>query len=162
MSDLNWCTYCDNAIEGYSDSLYCSDECLRSDCLEHHPLLGYDYRELQNFPRPSSSSSSSTRKVTSAASSAASSAVISSSTTANSDWDDSSFTTISSTISTPSSSPSTTSSSSTLSLLSPPPSPSNSYQGMDKEEIYNLNYINNKNKTTMTTKHRTTPSIFYI
>ncbi|KAI7854858.1 hypothetical protein BDC45DRAFT_439982 [Circinella umbellata] len=159
MSDLNWCTYCDNAIKGYSNSLYCSDECLRSDCLEHNPLLGYDYGELKNFPRPSSSFS--TRKVTSAATSAATSAVISSSTTTHSDWDDSSFTTISSTISTPlsspSTSPSTSTSSSTSSLLSPPPSPSNSYQ-----EVYNLNYINNRNKTTMTTKHRTTPSIFYI
>ncbi|KAI8144685.1 hypothetical protein BJV82DRAFT_605863 [Fennellomyces sp. T-0311] len=51
MSDLNWCTYCDNAIEGHSNSLYCSDECLRSDALNHHPLLGYDYADLRDFPR---------------------------------------------------------------------------------------------------------------
>ena len=96
--------------------------------------------------------------------SAAPSAVIPSPKTSNNNynninWDDCSFTTLSSTISTPSSSPSP---SSPLYLLSPPPSPSSSYQGIDKEEIYNLNYINNRTKTTVTTKHRTTPSIFYI
>ncbi|KAI8881038.1 hypothetical protein K501DRAFT_253903 [Backusella circina FSU 941] len=54
MSDLNWCTYCDSAISPFSDSLYCSEECLRSDALNHHPLLGYDYAELKDFPRSSS------------------------------------------------------------------------------------------------------------
>ncbi|KAI7869400.1 hypothetical protein BDF14DRAFT_363042 [Spinellus fusiger] len=48
MSDLNWCTYCDK-----SDSLYCSEDCLRSDALNHHPLLGYDYAEFKDFPRSS-------------------------------------------------------------------------------------------------------------
>ncbi|CAO3629779.1 unnamed protein product [Mucor fragilis] len=55
MSDLNWCTYCDNAISSYSNSLYCSEDCLRSDALNHHPLLGYDYAELKDFPRSSAS-----------------------------------------------------------------------------------------------------------
>ncbi|KAI9487657.1 MAG: hypothetical protein EXX96DRAFT_554130 [Benjaminiella poitrasii] len=55
MSDLNWCTYCDNAISSFSDSLYCSEECLRADALNHHPLLGYDYAELKDFPRSSTS-----------------------------------------------------------------------------------------------------------
>ncbi|KAI8371183.1 hypothetical protein EDC96DRAFT_501735 [Choanephora cucurbitarum] len=69
MSDLNWCTYCDNAINALSNSLYCSEECLRSDALNHHPLLGYDYAELKDFPRSSpalsttSSSASSTRSL---------------------------------------------------------------------------------------------------
>ncbi|KAF7730153.1 hypothetical protein EC973_002761 [Apophysomyces ossiformis] len=61
MCDTNWCTYCDNAISPYSDSLYCSEECLKQDALSHHPILGYDFADLQNFPReprrrPSSSS----------------------------------------------------------------------------------------------------------
>ncbi|KAG2211728.1 uncharacterized protein EV154DRAFT_511083 [Mucor mucedo] len=55
MSDLNWCTYCDNAISPFSNSLYCSEDCLRSDALNHHPLLGYDYAELKDFPRSSPS-----------------------------------------------------------------------------------------------------------
>ncbi|KAI8098408.1 uncharacterized protein B0P05DRAFT_521813 [Gilbertella persicaria] len=69
MSNLNWCTYCDNAINSFSNSLYCSEECLRSDALNHHPLLGYDYAELKDFPRSSpvlsatTSSSSSTRSL---------------------------------------------------------------------------------------------------
>ncbi|KAI8989371.1 hypothetical protein BDB01DRAFT_781543 [Pilobolus umbonatus] len=52
MSDLNWCTFCDNAISRYSDSLYCSESCLKSDALRNHPLLGYNYSEFINFPRP--------------------------------------------------------------------------------------------------------------
>ncbi|KAI8375998.1 uncharacterized protein BYT42DRAFT_573049 [Radiomyces spectabilis] len=61
MSDLNWCTYCDSAISPFSNSLYCSEDCLRSDALNHHPLLGYDYAELKDFPRsiPTLSSSAS-------------------------------------------------------------------------------------------------------
>ncbi|KAI8984554.1 hypothetical protein BDF20DRAFT_808093, partial [Mycotypha africana] len=55
MADLNWCTYCDNAIHPYSNSLYCSEECLRADALNNHPLLGYDYAELKDFPRSCSS-----------------------------------------------------------------------------------------------------------
>ncbi|GAA5801764.1 hypothetical protein EDC94DRAFT_591413 [Helicostylum pulchrum] len=55
MSDLNWCTFCDNAISPFSNSLYCSEDCLRSDALNHHPLLGYDYAELKDFPRSSPS-----------------------------------------------------------------------------------------------------------
>ncbi|KAJ8661543.1 hypothetical protein O0I10_002810 [Lichtheimia ornata] len=36
MADTNWCCYCDKAIPtGYSGSLYCSEECLRRDTLEH-------------------------------------------------------------------------------------------------------------------------------
>ncbi|KAI9275999.1 hypothetical protein BY458DRAFT_539357 [Sporodiniella umbellata] len=50
MCDTNWCTFCDNAISHYSDSLYCSEECLKQDALRHHPLLGYDYAELDGFP----------------------------------------------------------------------------------------------------------------
>ncbi|KAI8365131.1 hypothetical protein BD560DRAFT_402225 [Blakeslea trispora] len=65
MSDLNWCTYCDNAINALSDSLYCSEECLRSDALSHHPLLGYDYAELKDFPRSSSASSITTSSASS-------------------------------------------------------------------------------------------------
>ncbi|KAI9313080.1 hypothetical protein BX666DRAFT_1839652, partial [Dichotomocladium elegans] len=52
MSDLNWCTSCDKAISHYSESLYCSDDCLRADALRNHPLLGYDWHEFVNFPRP--------------------------------------------------------------------------------------------------------------
>ncbi|KAF7728486.1 hypothetical protein EC973_006039 [Apophysomyces ossiformis] len=65
MSDLNWCTYCDKSISPLSNSLYCSQECLRADALHHHPMLGYDYAEFKDFPRsppalsPSSTSSSS-------------------------------------------------------------------------------------------------------
>ncbi|KAI8075882.1 uncharacterized protein B0P05DRAFT_146810 [Gilbertella persicaria] len=50
MCDTNWCTFCDNAISPYSNSLYCSEECLRQDALMHHPMLGYDYAELKGFP----------------------------------------------------------------------------------------------------------------
>ncbi|KAL9537363.1 hypothetical protein MBANPS3_011842 [Mucor bainieri] len=50
MCDTNWCTFCDNAISPYSDSLYCSEDCLRQDALMHHPMLGYDYAELEGFP----------------------------------------------------------------------------------------------------------------
>ncbi|ORY95594.1 hypothetical protein BCR43DRAFT_493240 [Syncephalastrum racemosum] len=49
MSDTNWCTYCDNAVNAYSSSLYCSDECLRQDALRHHPMLGYDFSDLRGF-----------------------------------------------------------------------------------------------------------------
>ncbi|SAM07423.1 hypothetical protein [Absidia glauca] len=52
MSDLSWCPSCDNAISPSSDSLYCSEECLRADALRRHPLLGYTYPELTDFPRP--------------------------------------------------------------------------------------------------------------
>ncbi|KAI8147770.1 hypothetical protein BJV82DRAFT_531805 [Fennellomyces sp. T-0311] len=52
MADLNWCTYCDNAISAFSDSLYCSEQCLRADALRNHPLLGYNYQEFVDFPRP--------------------------------------------------------------------------------------------------------------
>ncbi|KAI8641739.1 hypothetical protein BD408DRAFT_417585 [Parasitella parasitica] len=50
ICDTNWCTFCDNAISPYSDSLYCSEECLRQDALMHHPMLGYDYADLEGFP----------------------------------------------------------------------------------------------------------------
>ncbi|OBZ87141.1 hypothetical protein A0J61_04803 [Choanephora cucurbitarum] len=52
MCDTNWCTFCDNAISPYSNSLYCSEDCLRQDALMHHPMLGYDYAELKGFPHP--------------------------------------------------------------------------------------------------------------
>ncbi|CAO3692719.1 unnamed protein product [Umbelopsis ramanniana] len=58
MSNLNWCTFCDNAINPFSNSLYCSEACLRGDALNHHPLLGYDFSELQDFPRRASTSQS--------------------------------------------------------------------------------------------------------
>ncbi|KAI8373009.1 uncharacterized protein BYT42DRAFT_55142 [Radiomyces spectabilis] len=66
MSNLNWCTACDNAISPYSESLYCSEQCLRVDALRNHPLLGYTYPEFVNFPRPypKQSSSSSTASTT--------------------------------------------------------------------------------------------------
>lgn len=56
MCDTNWCTFCDNAISPYSDSLYCSEECLRQDALMHHPMLGYDYADLKGFPHHHNSS----------------------------------------------------------------------------------------------------------
>ncbi|KAI9313826.1 hypothetical protein BX666DRAFT_1828936, partial [Dichotomocladium elegans] len=59
MADLNWCTYCDNAINAFSDSLYCSEQCLRSDALRNHPLLGYTYQEFVDFPRPYTASAAS-------------------------------------------------------------------------------------------------------
>ncbi|KAI8096545.1 uncharacterized protein BX664DRAFT_324236 [Halteromyces radiatus] len=52
MSDLSWCTHCDNAISQFSESLYCSEQCLRADALRNHPLLGYTYPEFVDFPRP--------------------------------------------------------------------------------------------------------------
>ncbi|RCI04699.1 hypothetical protein CU098_012920 [Rhizopus stolonifer] len=54
MSDLNWCTHCDNAISPSSDSLYCSEKCLRSDALNHHPSLGYKFPEFEHFLKDSS------------------------------------------------------------------------------------------------------------
>ncbi|KAI8888724.1 hypothetical protein K501DRAFT_267534 [Backusella circina FSU 941] len=48
MTDLNWCTFCDNAIMN-SDSLYCSETCLREDARNHHPLNGF--AEFKDFPR---------------------------------------------------------------------------------------------------------------
>lgn len=50
MCDTNWCTFCDNAISAYSDSLYCSEDCLKQDALMNHPMLGYNYSELKGFP----------------------------------------------------------------------------------------------------------------
>ncbi|SAL98120.1 hypothetical protein [Absidia glauca] len=58
MSDLQWCTTCDKAIQAYSNSLYCSEECLRQDAINHHPMLGYDFAEFKDFPRRSSMSPS--------------------------------------------------------------------------------------------------------
>ncbi|CEP12701.1 hypothetical protein [Parasitella parasitica] len=52
MADLNWCTFCDNAVSPFSESLYCSEQCLRADALRNHPLLGYTYPEFTDFPRP--------------------------------------------------------------------------------------------------------------
>ncbi|KAG2209107.1 hypothetical protein INT46_006271 [Mucor plumbeus] len=49
MSDLNWCTFCDNALSPFSKLLYCSDQCLKADALRNHPLLGYKYPECTNF-----------------------------------------------------------------------------------------------------------------
>ncbi|KAI9006669.1 hypothetical protein CLU79DRAFT_779645 [Phycomyces nitens] len=70
MSNLNWCTFCDKAVSAFSNSLYCSEDCLRSDALNHHPLLGYDYAELKDFPRssPALSSTSSASSVSSVSS----------------------------------------------------------------------------------------------
>ncbi|KAI9321345.1 hypothetical protein BX666DRAFT_1901143 [Dichotomocladium elegans] len=68
MSDLNWCTYCDKSINSFSTSLYCSEECLRSDALNHHPLLGYDWHEYKDFPRSSSCCSSSASSIASSSS----------------------------------------------------------------------------------------------
>ncbi|KAI9250019.1 hypothetical protein BY458DRAFT_559776 [Sporodiniella umbellata] len=55
MADLNWCTFCDKAVSPFSESLYCSEQCLRADALRNHPLLGYTYPEFTDFPRPKSS-----------------------------------------------------------------------------------------------------------
>ncbi|CAO3700595.1 unnamed protein product [Rhizopus stolonifer] len=52
MADLNWCTFCDKAVSPFSESLYCSEQCLRADALRNHPLLGYTYPEFTDFPRP--------------------------------------------------------------------------------------------------------------
>ncbi|KAL7317928.1 hypothetical protein PS15m_004221 [Mucor circinelloides] len=49
MSDLNWCTFCDNAVSPLSKSLYCSDQCLKADALRKHPLLGYKYPDCTDF-----------------------------------------------------------------------------------------------------------------
>ncbi|KAI8075286.1 hypothetical protein BC940DRAFT_287926 [Gongronella butleri] len=74
--DDHWCTNCDKAISAYSNSLYCSEECLRADALNHHPLLGYDYAELKDFPRSSAASTpSSTLSITSRSSSFAKSSL---------------------------------------------------------------------------------------
>ncbi|KAG2175756.1 hypothetical protein INT44_000234 [Umbelopsis vinacea] len=51
MSDLNWCPVCDQKIFS-GNALYCSQACLRDDALRRNPLLGYDFSELQDFPRP--------------------------------------------------------------------------------------------------------------
>ncbi|KAI9264649.1 hypothetical protein EDC94DRAFT_68733 [Helicostylum pulchrum] len=45
MSDLNWCTYCDNAIAIGSNDLYCSQDCLKLDTL---PLLNYQEDFFKN------------------------------------------------------------------------------------------------------------------
>ncbi|KAI8882187.1 hypothetical protein K501DRAFT_251887 [Backusella circina FSU 941] len=52
MSDTNWCTFCDKAVSPFSESLYCSEKCLRLDALRNHPLLGYKYPEFTDFPHP--------------------------------------------------------------------------------------------------------------
>ncbi|KAI8083133.1 uncharacterized protein BX664DRAFT_339883 [Halteromyces radiatus] len=62
--DDHWCTNCDKAISAFSNSLYCSEECLRADALNHHPLLGYDYAELKDFPRSTSPAMSSSSSIT--------------------------------------------------------------------------------------------------
>ncbi|KAI8094615.1 hypothetical protein BDF21DRAFT_409133 [Thamnidium elegans] len=54
MCDTNWCTFCDSAISPYSDSLYCSEDCLKQDALMRHPMLGYDYADLKGFPHHNS------------------------------------------------------------------------------------------------------------
>ncbi|KAI9487913.1 hypothetical protein BDB00DRAFT_851023 [Zychaea mexicana] len=35
MCDTNWCTFCDVAINPLSNSLYCSQECLKKDTIYH-------------------------------------------------------------------------------------------------------------------------------
>ncbi|KAI9255214.1 hypothetical protein BDA99DRAFT_540128 [Phascolomyces articulosus] len=47
--DTNWCSWCDKAVSSFSDSLYCSAECMQSDALAHNPLLGYDFSEYRGF-----------------------------------------------------------------------------------------------------------------
>ncbi|KAI8348016.1 hypothetical protein EDC96DRAFT_520734 [Choanephora cucurbitarum] len=46
MSYLNWCTYCDRAINSTSDALYCSDKCQKLDASEQFPLLEHNSSEL--------------------------------------------------------------------------------------------------------------------
>jgi ECL1/2/3 zinc binding proteins len=75
MSDLNWCPVCDQKIFS-GNALYCSQACLRDDALRRNPLLGYDFSELQDFPRPySNKQASSSRRSFSSTSSATSSLV---------------------------------------------------------------------------------------
>ncbi|KAG2218491.1 hypothetical protein INT45_011672 [Circinella minor] len=47
--DTNWCSFCDKSINIFSNSLYCSEQCMRQDALEHSPLLGYNYNEYREF-----------------------------------------------------------------------------------------------------------------
>ncbi|CDS05240.1 hypothetical protein LRAMOSA07769 [Lichtheimia ramosa] len=74
----NCCTYCDNALGAFNDSLYCSEECLRNDALNHHPLLGYDYAEFKNFPRNHASTSFILPKLSSSSTSSSISSITSS------------------------------------------------------------------------------------
>ncbi|EIE91353.1 hypothetical protein G6F46_009970 [Rhizopus delemar] len=69
MADLNWCTFCDKAVSPFSESLYCSEQCLRADALRNHPLLGYTYPEFTDFPRPKSTKHSSSSSIYSSPSS---------------------------------------------------------------------------------------------
>ncbi|CAO0794367.1 unnamed protein product [Mucor circinelloides] len=48
MTDLNWCTYCDNAISQNSNALYCSEKCLRLDTLHllNNPKNSYNQLNL--------------------------------------------------------------------------------------------------------------------
>ncbi|KAI9315635.1 hypothetical protein BX666DRAFT_1841622, partial [Dichotomocladium elegans] len=50
MSDLNWCIFCDNAIQPRSTALYCSDGCLQADAHNNYPRLGYSRPERHDFP----------------------------------------------------------------------------------------------------------------
>ncbi|KAI8343027.1 hypothetical protein BC941DRAFT_465199 [Chlamydoabsidia padenii] len=47
-----WPTWQIEKDDSNPDSLYCSEECLKADALRRHPLLGYTYPELTDFPRP--------------------------------------------------------------------------------------------------------------
>ncbi|CAO3631370.1 unnamed protein product [Mucor hiemalis] len=38
MTDTNWCTFCDCAINPNSDFIYCSEECFKLDALANQPL----------------------------------------------------------------------------------------------------------------------------
>ncbi|KAI8576966.1 hypothetical protein K450DRAFT_254457 [Umbelopsis ramanniana AG] len=67
MSDLNWCPVCDQKIFS-GNALYCSQACLRDDALRRNPLLGYDFSELQDFPRPYSNKQASRRSFSSTSS----------------------------------------------------------------------------------------------
>ncbi|KAG0741988.1 hypothetical protein G6F57_011912 [Rhizopus arrhizus] len=69
MADLNWCTFCDKAVSPFSESLYCSEQCLRADALRNHPLLGYTYPEFTDFPRSKSTKHSSSSSIYSSPSS---------------------------------------------------------------------------------------------
>ncbi|KAI9301970.1 hypothetical protein BJ944DRAFT_270658 [Cunninghamella echinulata] len=75
--DDHWCTNCDKAISAFSNSLYCSEECLRADALNHHPLLGYDYAELKDFPRSSPTLTSTSFMYSSSSNSSCSSSIYS-------------------------------------------------------------------------------------
>lgn len=56
MSDTNWCTFCDCAINPNSDLIYCSEECFKLDALSNQSIFpiadGNQYRGNQTQHSP--------------------------------------------------------------------------------------------------------------